>query len=53
TFWGQQNKRANQIAKEGGKVDVPTRVKQAMTEDPPEADEPKELETLLCANKEA
>ncbi|CAG8815518.1 40023_t:CDS:2, partial [Gigaspora margarita] len=32
TFWGQQNKRADRIAKEEGKVDVPTRVKRVMTE---------------------
>ncbi|CAG8672606.1 32367_t:CDS:2, partial [Gigaspora margarita] len=39
--------------KEEGEVDVPTRVKWVMTEDPPEAGEPKELETLFCSNEEA
>ncbi|CAG8856563.1 33084_t:CDS:2, partial [Gigaspora margarita] len=49
----EQNERADRIAKEGGKVDVPTRVKRVITEDPPEAGEPKKLETILCSNKEA
>ncbi|CAG8808894.1 42677_t:CDS:2, partial [Gigaspora margarita] len=32
TFWGQQNEKADRIAKERGEVDILTRVKQVMTE---------------------